>query len=108
MTVSDEVPPRRARAERDASSIEDGRSTPKEDASGREAGHSAVTIYRWTCPICGESRTGMASDGENPLGKAEFSLRQHVKTSEGDGHGAANVYPPRFDPDAADRAVSLD
>lgn len=73
-----------------------------------DADGSAVTVFRWTCPICGESRTGMASGQENPLGKAEFSLCQHVQTRADDAHGPANAFPAGFDPDAAERAVSID
>ena len=49
----------------------------------------------------------MASGKEDPLVQAEFSLRQHVVPPDDDGHGPANRYPPGFDPDAADRMVSV-
>lgn len=94
MTVSDEASTPRSEADPDRSSV-DGTA-------------SSVTVFRWTCPICGESRTGMASGQENPLGKAEFSLRQHVQTRDDDAHGPANAFPAGFDSDAADRAVSID
>ena len=106
MTVSDEVGTRRSRTDQ-RSPGEPGAPTDG-GASAAGPGRSPVSVYRWSCPICGDSRVGMASGGEDPLGKAEFSLRQHVKTSDDDGHGPANRYPPGFDPDAADRAVSVD
>lgn len=83
-------------------------SPPDEDGQTDAPDRSPVAVYRWTCPICGETRTGMASAGEDPREKAAFSLRQHVQTSADEAHGPANVYPARFDPDAADRAVSVD
>lgn len=106
MTVSDEVGARRSPADR-VSSEERG-SLADEGGSAADAEASPVSVYRWSCPICGDSRVGMASGGEDPVGKAEFSLRQHVKTSDDDGHGPANRYPARFDPDALDGAVSVD
>ena len=79
-----------------------------EDGAGTGGPAGGVTVYRWTCPICRESRTGMASGDEDPAGKAAFSLRQHVWTTEDDGHGGTNRYPPGFDPDAAGRATSIE
>lgn len=79
-----------------------------EDGTADAPGRSPVAVYRWTCPICEETRTGMASAGEDPWRKAAFSLRQHVQTSADEAHGPANVYPARFDPEAAESAVSVD
>lgn len=67
-----------------------------------------MTLYRWTCPICGETRPGVASGDENPTQKAEFSLRQHVLSSDDPDHGSSNTYPGAFDPDAASEFVSIE
>lgn len=86
----------------------EGRTTADAHRSTVDGDWSTVSVYRWTCPICDESRTGIASGNENPLAKAAFSLRQHVRTSVDDDHGPANVFPPEFDPDAAGSAVSVE
>ena len=104
MTVPDEVGAEESTIGRSA---EDGGADASRDRSAPGGDRASVTVYRWTCPICGASRTGMASGNEDPLVKAEFSLRQHVVTTDDDGHGRANAYPPGFDPDAVDRMVSV-
>lgn len=93
--------------------MSDGEDATRVPASGppgdaRHGARSPVTVYRWTCPICGESRAGLADlAGEDPSEKAAFSLRQHVRTSAGEGHGPANRFPPGFDPTAVDGSVSV-
>ena len=55
-------------------------------------GDALAGEYRWTCPICGASRTNR---GEPETGRrnAIAAIRTHVLASDGDGHGPPNGYP---------------
>lgn len=53
--------------------------------------------YRWTCPICGDSRTSMFREGDenrrDTLSRAKGALRAHIISSDGDGHGPIHSVP---------------
>lgn len=110
MTVRDDADAGRSPTDAVRPAVDDveGREGDDPERTGVEADPSAVTVYRWACPVCGESGTGIASGTENPYEKAAFSLRQHVRTSEDDVHGPANAFPPGFDHDDAGKTVWTD
>lgn len=56
--------------------------------------------YRWTCPICDQSR--LNTSGEQ---NGVSALRSHLLASGGAGHGPVNEYPVGFDPDALSEHV---
>jgi hypothetical protein len=66
-----------------------------------------TAVYRWACPICGETGMGIASDRVGPAEKAAVSLRQHVRGTEDDDHGPRNVFPDGFEPADVDGYVAV-
>lgn len=110
MTVRDETDSVRSASDAVRSTAGDVERPGADDSerTGTRGGRSGVTVYRWACPVCGASGTGIASGTETPYEKATFSLRQHVRTSDDGAHGPANTFPPGFDPDDVGKAVSID
>lgn len=118
-TSSPDSPKDAPAGRRDRADARCGRSSETAGASDEEArppsgggtGVDAarpVSVYRWRCPICEASGMGIASGRENPVEKAAFSLRQHVRGTDDDDHGTGNVYPRGFEHDDAYRHVSID
>ena len=59
--------------------------------------------YRWTCPICGNSKVNaMSEQGRNAL----RALKTHVYFTDDDGHASANSYPPEYDEESLDEHVT--
>lgn len=54
---------------------------------------SGSSPYRWTCPVCGESRVGIAGPDEHRSSKAIESLKTHIRVREGGGHGLQGSVP---------------
>lgn len=48
--------------------------------------------YRWTCPICGSSRSRLITDGVTDR-HVTNDLTSHVRTSNGGGHGPNGSLP---------------
>lgn len=67
-----------------------------------------TTLYRWTCPICGESKVSIARSDENPRAKARASLQEHVRATDGNDHAPLGQYPDGFSPDVMDGEISVD
>ena len=66
------------------------------------------TLYRWTCPICGQSNVSIARRSENPRAKARASLREHVRATDGNDHAPLGQYPEGFSLDAGDGGITVD
>lgn len=62
----------------------------------RDANPGLVSC-RWTCPICGRSKTTFISNPDEPS-KSLVSLKNHILKANGDGHGPENAYHQEFDP----------
>lgn len=103
----DRTDPRGGRSSETAGASDDAARPPSGGGTGVEAARP-VSVYRWRCPICGASAMGIASGRENPVEKAAFSLRQHVRGTDDDDHGTQNVFPRGFEHDDAYRHVSID
>lgn len=56
-------------------------------------------IYRWTCPVCGKTSI-RALDASGACTRALATLKSHVLSSDGDGHGPMHELPPEWDMDA--------
>lgn len=65
---------------------------------------------RWTCPICGKSRVGIADtkDERMPIQQAKNALTSHILATEGDGHGSHHSMPDAFDIERLDDYVKLE
>lgn len=57
---------------------------------------AAVTIHRWTCPICGKASLVLA-EGEEPQEMVRNALESHIRSAVGGGHGDGNSFPAGFD-----------
>lgn len=67
-----------------------------------------ITGVRWTCPICGASRTSMATDDQHvdsDIARAKTALLSHVSASADDKHGDMNRIPDKLDLDRLDRYI---
>lgn len=60
---------------------------------------SGPEIYRWTCPVCGKTSI-RALDASHPRTRAVATLKSHVLSSDGDGHGPMHELPGTDDVDA--------
>lgn len=96
---------------RDGDNRSRSRGEPGDEASGNgpspllgasRGASSNGTIYTWTCPYCGTSRSKVVSE----RAPAEHALKLHVLNSEGKGHEQRNSYPPTLDTDALDQYVT--
>lgn len=54
------------------------------------------TVYRWTCPICRASNSGIAVADEDVWTKAVESLKTHLRNQSGEGHGPHGSRPPEL------------
>lgn len=60
---------------------------------------SGPDIYRWTCPVCGKTSI-RALDVSCSRRRAIATLKSHVLSSDGDGHGSRHELPAEYDIDA--------
>lgn len=56
-------------------------------------GNSPNSMYRWTCPFCGKSRTNVAIESEDGKNNAITALQTHITALGGDGHGPQHEVP---------------
>lgn len=68
---------------------------------------TAVTIYRWTCPICAQSRLVLA-EGEEPQEMVLNALESHIRSVVGDGHGDENSFPDDFDSSMLSSCIEIE
>lgn len=73
--------------------------------SAGEEDQPKATPYRWTCPACRESRSGIAGADENWKSKAIESLKTHIRGRGDDVHGCHGVFPSDLEDDALRSAV---
>lgn len=66
---------------------------------------SGIAPYRWTCPICQVSKSGIAGADENWRTKALGSLKTHIRGRTGDGHGPHRALPPNLDEETLARCI---
>lgn len=66
-----------------------------------------ITLYRWTCPICGESRLTL-DEGAQDRGEVLRNLEAHIRGTAGDGHGDEESFPSALDPDTLTEYVELE
>lgn len=66
-----------------------------------------ITLYRWTCPICDESRLS-AADGVQDRAAVLRNLEAHIQGTAGEGHGDEDSFPDEFDPDTLTEYVELE
>ena len=52
--------------------------------------------YRWTCPVCGETGSGLTPP-ERGLAYSTNNLRSHVRTTDDEAHGPTTAYPESFE-----------
>ena len=67
-----------------------------------------ITGVQWTCPICGASRTGMATDDrhvDSDIARAKTALLSHVNASADEEHGGKNRIPDELDQNRLDRYI---
>ena len=84
----------------------------QDDGQGPDSERTAETraglSYRWTCPLCGASRTGIVPGGEDEGYldvRAKTALLSHVRAIEDREHGRRRSVPDDFDRDRLDRHV---
>lgn len=56
-------------------------------------------LYRWTCPICGKTSIRVL-DASRAHSRAVATLKSHVQSSDGGGHGPLHDLPEGYDTDA--------
>lgn len=66
----------------------------------------APASYRWTCPLCGESRVSVAGE-RTTLEQIETSLRMHIYQSDGGSHGPTGAYPDSIRPDQLHEFITV-
>ena len=66
--------------------------------------------YRWTCPICGDSRASVATGGDDEfvVERAKTALLAHVRATEDAPHGPRHSVPEDFRHDRPDQFVELE
>lgn len=70
-----------------------------------EGRQPTATPYRWTCPACQASRSGIAGGDENWESKAVESLKTHIRGRVDAAHGSHGVVPPDLEDEALRSAV---
>lgn len=61
---------------------------------------------RWSCPVCGLSKTTFISDPDEPS-KPLVSLKNHIIKADGNGHGPENAYHKEFDPSTLQEHITI-
>lgn len=60
----------------------------------------SILTYRWTCPLCSKSKTGISTrDRTTFLNQAKHALLGHVRVTDDEVHGRAQQFPTGFDRD---------
>lgn len=68
-----------------------------------------LEVYRWTCPICSETKASLATmDSMDVEEQARSALVSHVRTRDRGGHGRAGRYPPGFNSDEALDCIEIE
>lgn len=62
----------------------------------------ALVKYRWTCPICSETKHGLsARDAMTAREHVKHAFLIHVRTRADGRHGGRGEYPSGFEPERA-------
>lgn len=89
--------PRGAQQSASPGTVRDGTSSPGERTQSDEPTGPVPGRYRWTCPLCGETRL-VIDTGRTREAHVVNDLRSHVRAAAGGGHGASGTMPPGIDP----------